>query len=148
MLGFYVVSSVVVSGSVLASGSGAASAISRGAGRSSARRRQERWEVEYDDEIIAFRSAAEAHAWLSSKIAEEKAEAREEAKKPVSKRKPEEKHAAPVILYEGIDVSRWRYYDKPIVKQIETGAHLKQLDRWIQARLDDDDDEEAMAVVM
>lgn len=148
MLGFYAVASVVVSGSVQASGSG--SAISRGAGSSAryTRRRPERWEVEYDDEILTFRSAAEAHAWLSTKIAEEKAEARAEAKKPVSKRKPAEKHAAPVILYEGIDVSRWRYYDKPIVKQIETGAHLKQLDRWIQARLDDDDDEEAMAVVM
>jgi len=147
MLGFYPVSSAPVSGFPTAgAGAGADVAARREAGRS--RRRPERWEVEYDDEIIAFRTAAEAHDWLSAKLAEEKKEAREEAKKPVSKRKPTEKHAAPVILYEGIDVSRWRYYDKPIVKQIETGAHLKQLDRWIQARLDDDDDEEAMAVVM
>jgi hypothetical protein len=117
----------------------------KGAGRS---RRRQRWEVEYDDEIVAFASAESAHAWLSDKLAEEKAEARKEAKKPVKARKPVEKHAKPVILYEGIDVSRWQYYNKPIAKQIENGAYLKQLERWIQARMDDDDDEEAMAVVM
>lgn len=114
----------------------------KGAGRS--RRRPQKWEVEYDDEIIAFASAEAAHAWLSDKLAE----VRKEAKKPVQERKPIEKPVKPVILYEGVDVSRWRYYNKPLATQITDGVKLRQLERWIQARLDDDDDEEAMAVVM
>jgi len=123
----------------------AVAAPSRGAGRS---RRRPRWEVEYDDEIIAFPTAESAHQWLSEKIAEEKAEAKAEARKPPAIRKPVERHAKPVVYYEGIDVSRWKYYNKPISTAVEDGARLKQLEYWIRARMDDDDDEEAMAAVM
>ena len=138
MLGFYPISGAPISGFV-SSGAAAPSAISRGAGR--AKRRPERWEVEYDGQVLEFRSAIEAHNWLSAQMAEVKVEAKK-AKKPA---KPTEK---PVVYFDGVNVTRWKYYDKPIVSAIVTGGHARQLDRWIQARMDDDDDEEAMAVVM